>query len=172
MLRQDDENPCPFGLPISQGCRCAGNLVERMGSIESPMPNVPLDKDKVRNLVEVNNMMLRWYTDCSVCKYAGMLFDENDAIVECNADSTAAGIHEGPVLAGSPMFYKMYAGVGIDGLYSYPLGYYRDGAIDRGMYYGRYNFPDGINTGRFTLENPGSSISSAEADNIRKTGNK
>ena len=63
-------------------------------------------------------------------------------MVECNWNANDAGQHQDGVLVGSPFYYKHFSGIGLDGLYSYPLGYYTDNSIDRGMYYGMYSLED------------------------------
>ena len=72
------------------------------------------------------------------CVFAGKIFNDKDA-VECNWETNVSGTEEGPALMGSPFYYRHFSGTGLDGLYNYPLGYYTDNSIDRGMYYGMYS---------------------------------
>ena len=43
------------------------------------------------------------------------------------------------VLLGSPFYSRLFAGIGLDGLSSYPLGWLADYGISRNTYYGIYN---------------------------------
>jgi hypothetical protein len=139
MLRDNGELKCPFGLSISFACRNAGESVDKMANIEEMKQNEEIDEKNIQKFQKSNEFIFRWKASCTRCKYAGKLF-ENKELVECNHGSIAEGINEDkPAIAGSPLFYKMYSGIGIDGLYSFPLGYYTDNSIDHSMYYGRYS---------------------------------
>ena len=158
MIRRNDDSPCPYGLPISKACSCIGHAIDRFGQASENMPG-----DDVRDLFEVNQLLFKWLETkgklpSEPCKYAGKLFDNKD-VVECNAGTEAAGIHEGNALAGSPLYYKMYSGIGIDGVYSFPLGYYADSTIDS-------------RSGKYNLENPGASYAAEKSKKLKKSGNK
>lgn len=136
---------CPYGLPITHACKCAGNLVEKMFPIDLA------DENYKEAILKNNNDILNWQCKKEKCKYAHSLFLEKDNVVECGYDQS--GLVQNPGFNGSPLFTKMYGGIGLDGLYSYPLNYYSDNVPDRGLYYGKYN-----------LESPGS----AENDLVKE----
>lgn len=131
MIRKDGVDPCPFGLPIPFGCQHAGETIDKM---------VPIDaasSEEKQAVIAANNHILRWRGD-GPCKYAGKIIEEKKG-VDCNWQTNTAGEPGNPALRGSPWYYKHFSGVGMDGLYSYPLGYFSDNSIDRGMYYGMYS---------------------------------
>ena len=43
------------------------------------------------------------------------------------------------MILGAPFYSKVYNNIGLDGIYSYPLGYYADNNISRNLYYGMYS---------------------------------
>jgi len=136
VIRSNESEPCPFGLTVPEACNSAGNVVRRMA------PLAILGKDATEEeLTEVamaNNHLFLWKNPCKRCRYAGKLFEGRD-VVECNWDTNVSGTEEKGSLLGSPYYYRHFSGIGIDGLYSFPLGYYTDNSIDRGMYYGMYS---------------------------------
>jgi hypothetical protein len=100
----------------------------------------PDSSDEERNEVaEANKHLLRWRSSGDRCPFAGKLFAERPRVVECNWGSNAQGIGDTGSLKGSPFFWRMFSGTGLDGLYTYPLGYYTDNSLDRGMYYGPFS---------------------------------
>jgi len=140
VIRSDgQQDACPFGLPIPFGCKRAGELITRMAPID--ILGEDASEEEKEEIAHANRRLLMWLLSeekCGVCKYAGKLFKDKD-VVECNWDTDVSGDHEGPALLGSPFYYKHFSGLGLDGLYSYPLGFYTDNSIDRGMYYGMYS---------------------------------
>jgi hypothetical protein len=60
--------------------------------------------------------------------------------VECNYEDSAPGKEqEGSTLAASPFYSSTFPGVGVSGLYSYPIGYYADYNISRNLFYGVFS---------------------------------
>jgi len=133
IIRSDESDTCPFGLDIPHSCNNAGNLVIRMGILSNDM-----DSEDISDMKKANRHLLRWKCPKERCIYAGKLFKNKD-VVECNLGANDEGSIQRGAIVGSPFYYKMYSGIGLDGLYSYPLGYYADNSIDRGMYYGMYS---------------------------------
>lgn len=133
VLRDNIENPCPFGLNIPESCSLVGDFIDKL---------VPLDfaktKEEYKHLKETNQKLFRWEESKSRCKYAGKIMDGKD-VVECNFGSTDAGAQDGDAIVGSPFYQKYFSGVGMDGLYSFPMGYYVDVNIDHPYYYGLYS---------------------------------
>ncbi|KKN74483.1 hypothetical protein LCGC14_0390000 [marine sediment metagenome] len=135
VIRSNDDTPCPFGLSIPYACRSAGELITQM----APVDVLEDMTEEEKALIEkANKHLLMWKNPETRCIYAGKLFKDND-VVECNWLASDAGTSQRGALVGSPFYYKHYSGIGLDGLYSYPLGYYTDNSIDRGMYYGMYS---------------------------------
>ncbi len=136
VIRSDEDAPCPFGLAIPYGCRNAGELIRKMAPLDTLGEEAT--KDEKVQIEKANNHLFLWKNDGHRCVYAGKLFKSKD-VVECNWSANTAGSVERGVLVGSPFYYKHFSGIGLDGLYTYPLGYYTDNSIDRGMYYGMYS---------------------------------
>lgn len=135
VIRKSGIDQCPFGLSIPDACSKVGRAVEHMAHLDI-LPN--MDEEEKEEIVKANQHIYGWKADGTPCPFAGKLLPEKSA-VECNWDSTAPGETAGGALVGSPFYYKHFSGVGLDGLYSYPLGYYADNSIDRGMYHGMYS---------------------------------
>ncbi len=135
VIRSNDNTSCPFGLSIPFACSTVGDLITRM----APMDVLEDMSEKEKALiVKANKHLLMWKNPEARCLYAGKLFKDR-GVVECNWLAGDAGTTQRGALVGSPFYYKHYSGIGLDGLYSYPLGYYTDNSIDRGMYYGFYS---------------------------------
>ena len=137
MIRKNDESPCPFGLPIPFGCKHAGNVIEKMAPLD--MLGEEATPEEKKKVSDANVRVLAWSImgsslEPKKCPYAAKLFDQKEA-VECNYEDTAPGMGDVP-LAGSPFYSQIFSGVGLEGLYSYPIGYYSDFSITRNLYYG------------------------------------
>ena len=135
VIRSNSQDTCPFGLPIPFGCKKVGELISRMAPVDVLGQN-STDEEK-NEIASANRHLLTWTLSEELggrCKYAGMIFDKKN-VVECNWGTNVGGAKEGPALLGSPFYYRYF----LDGLYSYPLGYYTDNSIDRGMYYGMFS---------------------------------
>ena len=136
IIRSDDSEPCPFGLSIPFGCKNAGNIIRKMAPLD--ILGDDTEEEEQAEIAEANNHLLRWKNPQMRCRYAGKVFPKND-VVECNWDTNTMGVQEQGVLRGSPFFYRHFSGIGLDGVFTYPLGYYTDNSIDRGMYQGMYS---------------------------------
>lgn len=136
MIRKDNEDACPFGLSIPFGCKSAGELVDKMAPI-TVMGEDSTEEEK-QSIIAANNHLLKWKSPGTPCKYADKIIGSKDA-VECDWGTNTAGEAGGAALEGSPWYYKHFSGIGLDGLYSYPLGYFSDDSIDRGMYTGMFS---------------------------------
>ena len=129
MIRGKIKN-CPFGLPITDGCKSAGNSIFKMIPIES-------EEDKAH--MEYNYRVFLADTDTngthSQCPFADLILEKKEA-VECSFgeqinSSTSTNIP----LEGSPIYPHLYVGNTTRSLQSYPLPYYSDDNI-RSVYYG------------------------------------
>lgn len=139
IIRSNMQDACPFGLPIPFSCKRVGDLITRMAPVDV-LGEDSTDEER-EEIAKANRRLFMWMISekpCDECRYAGKLFKDKN-VVECNWDTDVSGEHEKAALLGSPYYYKHFSGVGLDGLYSYPLGYYTDNSIDRGMYYGMYS---------------------------------
>jgi hypothetical protein len=132
VIRSDTEARCPFGLSIPDGCSKVGPAIRQMAPLDT-LGEDASDEEKAE-ITAANNDVFMWLASGERCPYAAKLFEDKD-VVEC---SWAAEEGEGSPV-GSPFYYKHFSGIGLDGLYSYPTGYYTDNSIDRGMYYGMYS---------------------------------
>jgi hypothetical protein len=72
------------------------------------------------------------------CTYAAKVFPDKNA-VECNFEDTAPGVGEKTTLLAAPFYSQIFGGIGLNGLYTYPIGYYADYNITRNLYYGLYS---------------------------------
>lgn len=134
-IRKNEVSPCPYGLSIPFGCENAGDSVDKMAPLDIMQHATEEEK---QSIAAANNHLLRWRGTGKPCKYASKIIDVKDA-VDCNWETNTAGQGLETTLEGSPWYYKHFSGIGMDGLYSYPLGYYSDNSIDRGTYYGNYS---------------------------------
>lgn len=132
---RDEDTPCPFGLKIPFACRNAGDTIRKMAPI-AVLGGEATEKEK-KQLAKANRMVMMMDSPGHRCPYAGKIFKDKKA-VECNFDSNAPG-ETPPNLLGSPFYSKVYDNIALDGLYSYPLGWYGDNNISRNLYYGAYS---------------------------------
>ena len=58
--------------------------------------------------------------------------------VDCDFGDTAAGKKSVP-FRGSPLYPKTFHGIGLDGLYGYPLGFYADNNESRNLFFGLFS---------------------------------
>lgn len=123
------DRQCPFGLPITMGCEHAGNSVANM----CPLKMVPVEKQE--QVKKANQRVYLYHRTNSRCLYAADIIESKDT-VNCDFGDVAAGMHA-PAFQGSPLYAQTFAGVGIDGLYAFPLGFYADNNTSR-------NLPEGL----------------------------
>jgi len=139
VIRSDKQDLCPFGLEIPFGCTKAGDLVARMAPLDYLGEDT--QEEEKNEIANANRRLLMWLLSEETggrCAFAGKIFKEKNS-VECNWDTNISGTQDGGALVGSPYYYRHFSDIGLDGLYSYPLGYYSDNSIDRGMYQGMYS---------------------------------
>lgn len=139
-IRKNDDDPCPFGLPIPFGCQCAGSHIEKMAPLDV-MGKDSSDEEK-QSISGANTKLLAWNLlrtseKPQICPYAGHIMEKQN-VTECNYNDSAPGEGAGQVLQAAPFYSKMFGGV-INGLYTYPLGYYSDYNVSRNLYYGTYS---------------------------------
>lgn len=140
IIRKNDEETCPFGLPIPFGCQNVGKLIDKMGSFD--MMGKDITEDEKNQISDANTRLLGWHLlrsaeESCKCKFAGNIIEEKKA-VECNFNDTAPG--ESPNnLLGAPFYSQVFQGVGTSGLNTYPVGYYTDYNSSRNLFFGMYS---------------------------------
>ncbi len=135
IIRDNDETICPFGLYIADGCRSAGEAIDKM----QPLSDEMSDRQK-RQVIQQNIAILHNNESPSRCKYAMRLFPKKPDKVDCNYGDTAAGISKEVSFVGSPFYSQIFNGIGMGGLYNYPVSYQTDGSEYRNLYYGIYGW--------------------------------
>jgi 8-oxo-dGTP pyrophosphatase MutT (NUDIX family) len=146
VIRKEDADPCPFGLSIPFGCKHAGDIINNMAPLTMAGEGAaPEDREKI---AKANKKLYTWRIMESAekpqpCRYASSIMEGQEA-VQCNYTDTAPGVGPAPFL-GSPFYSRVMSGVGLDGLYSVPLGYYADYNISRNLYYGIYSIQANAN---------------------------
>ncbi len=150
ILRTDEDIPCPFGLCISRNsCRLVGGLIEKMAPVNC-LGDKSSDEEE-KEIAEANQYLYKWQCPGTKCLYADKVFD---GITQCTfGDGEAQGLKD-TGLMGSPFYWRQFSGIGVDGLYAYPLGFYAEAPIT--PFYGMYS-----------LENP-RAASIDEKDKIKK----
>ena len=119
VIRENEENGCPFGLCIPDACKTVGSLIDQMVPISADM-----DDAEKETITQANNRILMFdqSQQSGKCKYANALFKKK---VECNFGDFAAG--KGHLdTTGSPMIGSYLGG----SFYSVPLGFYNQSLID------------------------------------------
>ena len=140
-IRKNDMDPCPFGLRIPFACGKAGDCVRKLAPHKALGEEV--DEEEKEELSKANRKMLSW---CLMeegaapkrCIYAAKLFPGKKA-VECNFEDTAPGVGESKTMVAAPFYSQIFGGIGLNGLYTYPIGYYADYNITRNLSYGLYS---------------------------------
>lgn len=137
VIRDDENTPCPFGLPITFGCRNAGNVIDKMFPIEKL--GIHATEEEKKKVAAANARLLTWAVMSSTetpqqCKYAANLFPKKKK-VDCDWNDTAAGQSSEGTLLGSPFYSQVFSGIGLDGMFSYPLGYLADSPLSRQVYF-------------------------------------
>lgn len=133
VIRGNDANKCPFGLPIPTACECAGESVRRM----TPINAVEEENDK-NTLTKANKLVYIYNKDGNKCPFADKILKQW-AKVDCDFGDTAEGEDSVP-LSGSPLYPRTFSGLGYEALSSTPLGFYTDQYPARNMFYGLFSF--------------------------------
>lgn len=140
IVRKNDADQCPFGLSIPFGCKHAGGVIDNMAPT-SVLGEDASEEDKAKIARANKRLMTLRLTQTAEkpckCKYASNTIDGKDAVI-CNYEDTAPGVPPAPIL-GSPFYSRVMSGIGLDGLYTYPIGYYADYNVSRNLFYGIYS---------------------------------
>jgi hypothetical protein len=129
--KQDAERRCPFGLPITEACHNAGSCVSNM----CPLEMIP--EDKKDRVLKANSRVYIYYKNGHRCLYSAGIMDQQKS-VNCDFGDTGQGLHA-PSFQGSPLYPQTFAGVGLDGLYAFPLGFYADNNESRNLFQGLFS---------------------------------
>lgn len=131
VIRDDDASPCPFGLPITTGCCNVGDAIHRMAPLDSVGEK---SKERVK---KANGMVYVYHKTGKRCPFADGVMVKFGK-VNCDWGDTAQGIKSVP-FAGSPIYPQTFSGVGLDGLYGHPGGFYGDNNLSRNMFLGLFS---------------------------------
>lgn len=122
---------CPFGLPITEACSNAGDATSHM------CPLAFVSKDKQEQTKKANARVYVYHKTGDRCIYAANVMEDHRA-VNCDFGDTAAGM-KSPAFVGSPLYAQTFAGIGLDGLYAFPLGFYADNNQSRNLFEGLFS---------------------------------
>lgn len=131
-IRSDegDHKRCPFGLPIDKACKHVGDSVQNMMPLE--------ETDKPEKVKKANQRVYLYSRTNKTCPFAANIIDDMDS-VNCNYGDHAAGAPLGTALIGSPLYPQTFSGIGMDGLYAFPMGFYADNNTSRNLFTGIFS---------------------------------
>lgn len=133
VIRSDKARGCPFGLPITDACENAGEAIHRLAPLESTD-----DEGKQESIKKANMVVYAHHKTGKQCPYADKLLKKYDK-VDCDFGDTGQGQPSLPY-RGSPLYPQTFQGIGLDGLYGYPLGFYADNNESRNLFFGLFSF--------------------------------
>jgi len=125
------DGKCPFGLPIIEACHHAGDSITHMCPLES------ISKDKRGAVEKANKRVYIYYKTDNRCLYASDIMDDQK-VVNCDFGDTGAGM-KSPTFSGSPLYPQSFSGLGLSGLYAFPLGFYSDNDASRNLFLGLFS---------------------------------
>ncbi len=124
------KDKCPFGLPITEACKNAGDSVLRMVPLDS------IEESAVAKFEKANKRVYIYHKSCDKCIYAVNII-ESKGSVNCNFEDTAQGAGMSASFEGSPMYAQSFSN--LQGLYAHPLGYYADNNASRNLFMGLFS---------------------------------
>lgn len=133
VIRDDNLRGCPFGLPITEACKHVGDSIHRM----APLSAVD-DEAQQEQLKRANALVYVHHKTGKKCPFADKILDNHDK-VDCDFGDTGQGQPHVPY-RGSPLYPQTFQGIGLDGLYGYPLGFYADNNESRNLFFGLFSF--------------------------------
>lgn len=125
-IRGEGVRDCPFGLPVPDACNNVGDAINRMAPAE--------ENDKIK---KANRLVYAYHKACKNCPYADKILPDYSK-VDCSFGDTAAGKKSIP-FTGSPLYPQTFHGIGLDGLYGFPLGFYADNNESRNLFFGLFS---------------------------------
>lgn len=123
---------CPFGLPIPLACQHAGSATAHMCPLD-----IISEKDKKERIKKANKRVYIWYKEGQRCIYAQNIMEQK-GVVNCDFGDAAQGMGTAP-FSGSPLYAQTFSGIGLDGLYAFPLGFYADNNESRNLPHGLFS---------------------------------
>lgn len=137
VIRDNESEPCPFGLVIAESCALVGEAIDNM------MPIAKLGEDaseeEKAEVIKANQYLLMWRGTGEPCKYAAKLFPNKQDKIDCSYGDTAAGVRESGALLGSPFYAQHFSGISLDNLMGFPISSYGDFNTSRNAFYGMYS---------------------------------
>jgi len=133
IIRGNELRGCPFGLPIPQGCKHVGEAINRM----APLSAGENDAQK-EQIAKANKLIYVYHKSDHECPYADKILENHDK-VDCDFGDTGQG-QKSVNWQGSPLYPQTFAGIGLDGLYGYPLGFYADNNESRNLFFGLFSY--------------------------------
>jgi hypothetical protein len=124
IIRQDNHLSCPFGLPISEACKYAGESIQYM----TPLDEV--EKDDRERFANANKKVYVHRNTGERCPYADKIA-EGAPVVHCDFEEGGEGLSDSPMRP-SPYYPRVFnglannAGGGIAGLVAHPIHSYWD----------------------------------------------
>jgi hypothetical protein len=133
VIRDKKIKPCPFGLPVIGACKYAGDAVHRMAPLDATD-----DEEKKERLKKANTLVYIHHKTGNKCPFADKILEDHGK-VDCDFGDTGQGQPHVPY-RGSPLYPQTFTGIGLDGLYGYPLGFYADNNESRNLFFGLFSF--------------------------------
>jgi len=133
VIRDNKLRDCPFGLPITDACKYAGDSIHRMAPL-----NAVDNEEQQEHLKKANALVYVHHKTGKKCPFADKILDNHDK-VDCDFGDTGQGQPHVPY-RGSPLYPQTFTGIGLDGLYGYPLGFYADNNESRNLFFGLFSF--------------------------------
>jgi hypothetical protein len=122
---------CPFGLPIALACGNAGDSTAHMCPLEA------LPADRREAVTTANKRIYLYHKTGQRCLYAVNVMEDAQA-VNCDFGDAGQGLG-GAAFSGSPLYAQTFSGVGLDGLYAFPMGFYADNNESRNLFQGLFS---------------------------------
>ena len=133
VIRGGDIRKCPFGLPVTIACENIGDAIARMAPLD-----VAETEEEREKLTKANRLVYINHKSGKKCPFADKILP-NHGKVDCDYSDTGQG-QQSADWAGSPLYPHTFTGIGYDGLYGYPLGFYADNNQSRNLFFGLFSF--------------------------------
>lgn len=132
VIRGEEIRECPFGLPIIDACQNAGDAISRL----APLSEFE-DEEQREKIKKANRITYAYHKEGKRCPFADKILKEHDK-VNCDFGDTGEG-QSSTAFRGSPLYPSTFYGIGLDGLYGYPLGFYADNNESRNLFFGLFS---------------------------------
>lgn len=132
-------NSCPFGLPITKGCKCAGGMADgtEVSAISLMTPVYP-DMEDSDEILKDNLEALDQVIEPKICPYADHIYNKREK-VDCKFDSNHPNFSSQQFsLNGSPEYPALTVGNSPSPGFGQPPHDYSDNN-NRTVYYGIYS---------------------------------